>query len=455
MKETIHYVYKKDGKKAHEDSVQTVNLTKQVQVYAYQNTPVQNPDDIPWSTATIDTVPSPTIKGYTPDIPTVPAYKVDGNSKDKTVTVTYKKNAPKNVSDSKKVTETIHYKYTDGKQAAKDFQQTVNLTRQSKQDTETDEITWSDWSTATIPAVVSPTIKGYTPDIATVDAFNVDGNSTDKTVNVVYTKNNPKEVTYSKAVTETVHYVYSDGTKASDDFVKTVTLKRTGEQDPVTDEITWGKWNTAIIPEVPSPVINGYTPDKASVAAVNVSGTTPAEITVTVTYTKNNTPTQPTGPQPTEPSNPTQPTQPNPTQPTEPNNPTQPTQPNPTQPTEPNNPTQPTQPKGQTSETPKQPDQPTEPTQPTQPKGENNEPTPVTPVVPQNPDNPVTPATPATPTKPAQPVAENDQLEPQQPKSQANKLPQTGNDSNAMSIVGIAIASALAMLGISDKRQHD
>jgi hypothetical protein len=82
---------------------------------------------------------------------------------------------------------------------------------------------------------------------------------------------------------------------------------------------------------------------------------------------------QPTGGQPTQPTEPTQPTGGQPTQPTEP---TQPTGGQPTQPAEPTEPTggQPTQPTEPTQPTGGQPTQPTEPTQPT--GGQPGEPTP-------------------------------------------------------------------------------
>ena len=86
--------------------------------------------------------------------------------------------------------------------------------------------------------------------------------------------------------TETIHYVYSDGSKAQADYVETVTLTRTGSKDEVTGEITWGPWSTSVFPAVTSPVIDGYTPDQAQIESLPADGNS-TDIEKTVTYTKN------------------------------------------------------------------------------------------------------------------------------------------------------------------------
>lgn len=88
----------------------------------------------------------------------------------------------------KTITRTIHYKYSDGSQASPDKVQTITLTRTGSKDAVTGEITWGAWSTGSFDAVTSPTIAGYTPDYAQIDAETVDGNSTDIEQTVTYIK---------------------------------------------------------------------------------------------------------------------------------------------------------------------------------------------------------------------------------------------------------------------------
>lgn len=88
----------------------------------------------------------------------------------------------------KTITRTIHYKYSDGSQAQPDKVQTITLTRTGSKDAVTGEITWGAWSTGSFDAVTSPTIAGYTPDYAQIDAETVDGNSTDIEQTVTYIK---------------------------------------------------------------------------------------------------------------------------------------------------------------------------------------------------------------------------------------------------------------------------
>ncbi|WP_416274327.1 mucin-binding protein [Lactiplantibacillus plantarum] len=52
--------------------------------------------------------------------------------------------------------------------------------------------------------------------------------------------------TESKTVNETIHYVYTDGTIAHDDYVaQPITFTRTVSTDAVTGEKTYGGWSAA------------------------------------------------------------------------------------------------------------------------------------------------------------------------------------------------------------------
>ena len=103
---------------------------------------------------------------------------------------------------------------------------------------------------------------------------------------IVHLKHRRSEVSDQQVRTETIHYVYSDGSKAQADHVETVTLTRTGSKDEVTGEITWGPWSTATFPAVTSPVIAEYTPDQAQIESLPADGNS-TDIEKTVTYTKN------------------------------------------------------------------------------------------------------------------------------------------------------------------------
>jgi LPXTG-motif cell wall-anchored protein len=106
------------------------------------------------------------------------------------------------------------------------------------------------------------------------------------------------DVTDTKIVKRTIHYVYSDGTKASEDVVQTVTFTRHVKKNPATGEVTYGDWTSdnPTFDAVLSPTIAGYTPDRSTVGAATVSADS-NDLEETVTYTKNgNTPGTPETP---------------------------------------------------------------------------------------------------------------------------------------------------------------
>ena len=106
-------------------------------------------------------------------------------------------------------------------------------------------------------------------------------------------------VTENKSINETIHYVYSDGTKASEDYKATpLEFTRTVSTDVVTGEVTYGDWTPEqSFKSVNSPKIDGYTPDKAQIEKQVVRYDS-KDLDFTVTYTK--TPTTPTTPNNTD-----------------------------------------------------------------------------------------------------------------------------------------------------------
>ena len=199
-------------------------------------------------------------------------------------------------------------------------------------------------------AVTHPQIKGYTvtstdapnSDLQHVAAQTVTDDSSDLEFTVVYTKNAPTVTTESKTVNETIHYVYTDGTTAHDNYVaQPITFTRTVSTDAVTGEKTYGAWSAAQqFAAVDSPVIKGYTADKSSIDTQTVTGDS-SDLEFTVVYKADSTPTKPVKPgQPTTPTKPVKPGQP--TTPTKPVKPGQPM--TPAKPVKPGQPTAPAKP---------------------------------------------------------------------------------------------------------------
>ena len=106
-----------------------------------------------------------------------------------TVTVSLK-HALQPVNDSKTVTETIHYRYTDGSQAAPDHKATANFTRTGQHDAVTGSDKWNSWTSNdnNFAAVDSPVLTGYTPSQATVAGKTVAATDPNTDITVVYSK---------------------------------------------------------------------------------------------------------------------------------------------------------------------------------------------------------------------------------------------------------------------------
>ncbi|MCW0928666.1 peptidase [Streptococcus anginosus] len=90
-----------------------------------------------------------------------------------------------------------------------------------------------------------------------------------------------------RTVYETIKYVYEDNTEAADTTVQILDFVRLIKKDLVTNKIVRKySWipSTRTFPEVVSPKVDGYTPDKATVAAVEQITGDSADIEETVTY---------------------------------------------------------------------------------------------------------------------------------------------------------------------------
>ncbi len=213
------------------------------------------------------------------------------------IVVTYIYEADKEIeAQSVKFEQTINYVYAENNQsAAPTVTKTITFTRDKVNNLALNKVTYTPWMVdgkevvaASFAAVISPEIKGYTADLKEVAAITVTPTDENKAyvTTVKYTKNPTENVTEDKTVTRTINYIYADGTQAVAPNVATKTFTRTGVKDTVTGEITWNAWSQSQeFGAVTSPVLKGYTADKAEVAAQSVTADS-ANIEVTVMYTK-------------------------------------------------------------------------------------------------------------------------------------------------------------------------
>ncbi|EEV40788.1 LPXTG-domain-containing protein cell wall anchor domain protein [Enterococcus casseliflavus EC20] len=292
--QTIHYVYEDDSEAA-PDKVDTVTFTRTVTINEATGAETVGEWEAKDDDTTFDAVVSPEIEHYTPDKQGVPEMTgLTADSKDSEVTVIYKANMLES-TETKEVKQTIHYVYENGKEAAPGKVDTVTFTRTVTTNEATNEKTYGEWEAndkdTTFDAVASPAIKNYTADKETVEEVTgLTEDSKDSEVTVTY-KPKMETTTETKEVNLTVHYVFSDGSKAADDYVDTVTFTRNATKNLATNEIAYGEWaatgNDTTFDEVNSPAIAMYTPDKTSVEEVTSITANSNNIEVTVTYKQN------------------------------------------------------------------------------------------------------------------------------------------------------------------------
>ena len=463
INETIHYIYE-DGKTASPDVVGTpVIFTHDGERDEVTNKEHWN--DWKSEKDSFDAVKSPEVAGYTPDIDTVPEIKVEPTDSDIDRTVTYK-------ADEQKA-KLRFYDDTDHKfiELAPD----INTTGQSNGNIsfnvpyDFSNYSFIEVDSSNDPADKSNKLNGDTLDKVNYGNFDKDKN-TDQ-IFIAHFTHKTAPVKDTKTVTETVHYVYEDGTKAHDDVQKEVTFTKTGTKDLVTgkEKSSWS--GPQVFNEVFSPEIPGYTPDQGKINSMVVSKDS-KDIERTVIYKAK--PVEPTTlDKPTQPSKPTKPEEPTtpgkPVQPGEPTKPEEPTTPaKPVQPSEPTKPEEPT--------TPGKPAQPSEPTKPEEP------------IIPGKPAQPSEPTKPEEQTIPNKPNQSNE-TESSKTVAQINKLnksknieasntstslthttyavgtsrnvtsakqinrarttlPQTGSQKTDLSLAGLALASVGAIIGL-------
>ncbi len=280
-------------------------------------------------------VGSPKIDWYTPDRDSIDEYLVNVDEIPETSEINekivYRKNATTPVEEKKTVTQNIKYVYggetetpvEDGKY---DVTRYLHFIRTGEKDSKNENlINWGEWKAVDengneitdgfeFAAKDSPDIPWYSPNRKTVSVHKVEESEiTSETVineKVIYTANPTETVTRDKTVTETIHYVYEDGTMAHPDKVVTHIFTQHGIRDTKnTNLIIWeSKWTeTKTFETVVSPIIDGYTADKKEIEAYNVTVNNgnfdeKQDEEFTVTYTKNPVTPGPDDPTPDTPT---------------------------------------------------------------------------------------------------------------------------------------------------------
>ena len=216
-------------------------------------------------------VPTPEVKGYTPDIKLVGAKTITAGDKDITETIT----------------ETITY--TPNKQKAK----VVFIDDTTKKTLDTHDligVTNGHESYSPSEEIDEFVHKHYvfvSSDYPEKD-FTYDNDDSKDQVFKVHFKHGNHDISEKKSIIETITYRMSDGSKAPDKVKKQVEFNRVGKHDDVTNTDTWDEWqpNKQSFDAVPTPEIKGYTPDTKLVEAKAVTAGD-KDITETITYTPN------------------------------------------------------------------------------------------------------------------------------------------------------------------------
>ena len=261
---TIHYVYD-NGTQAQPDKVQTVTFTRT----AIEDMVNHKLSDFGNWAADGDygQVNVPIIHGYTPTQNIVEEQNADPNH-DVAITVTYNKNR-----------QNIHVTYTD------------DTTGRVLDSVEKSGYSGDDSHYTTQDAIAEYVKRGYvlvSDDYPNGDVKFDSDDFTDNQDYHVHLKHGTTDHNLEHTVTRTIHYLYANGQTAKPDYA--VPIKFTGVQttDNVTGQVISTKWTPAsqTFAEIASPLINGYTADRALLADVEVNPTSD-NIVQTVTYNPN------------------------------------------------------------------------------------------------------------------------------------------------------------------------
>lgn len=263
VQRTINYVYP-DGKPVQPSVTQTLTY-KRVATTDNVTGVVTNSAWQADNGTTLAAVASPVMTGYTADQTTVAAQtEVTPDTQVDNVTVTYAPN-----------TESATVNFVDDT-LGKTIQRAdlTGLFGETETYRPNHEINAFEAAGYQLVGTDFPMDAGWTYD-TTAPVF---------TVHLIHTQ---QVATEGKQVNRTIHYVYADGTQAQPDAVATLNFSRDVTTDNVTGQVLktdWAPTNGTTFARVDTPMIVGYTPDQANVAARTLVQGTDADETRTVTY---------------------------------------------------------------------------------------------------------------------------------------------------------------------------
>ena len=300
VSQTIKYQYQ-NGDSAATDNVQTMTFKRSATIDEVDGTLVYtdwlNGDS---TTAYYPAVASPVITGYTADKPNVTSTdSVTGTDLDTVVIVTYKVNTEKATVAYVDTTtgQTLYIADVKGDYNTQSTYRTAETI--AKYVKAGYELVGDNYPTNGIMFDEDGTVKSYTVTLKhkLVTVTPADPGTPGQPIDPA----NPAGPKYpagttaadlTTSVSQTIKYQYQNSAVASADNVQTVTFNRNATIDEVDNTLFYTDWLTgsAITGQyatVKSPVITGYTTDKASVAGTDTVINTAQNTTVIVTYNVN------------------------------------------------------------------------------------------------------------------------------------------------------------------------
>ena len=234
-------------------------------------------DGITWTPAKpqkFDDVTTPAISGYTPDNDKVAGSTVKFGDKGIEVTVTYHNN-----------TQNAVITYVDDTE-----KKTLGS---DKQDGKFDhEIKFEHDPAEVIKGLEEKGYKLVSDNFKPGIKYQNDNKLNIFEVHLVHTY---EPVETSQTITETVHYIDTNGKPVAPDHVAKVVIEVTGTRDKVTDSIIWNTPSTGHFDEVISPEVPNMTPDKKLIPGRDVQYGD-SDITENVVYTPDKMPREPEKP---------------------------------------------------------------------------------------------------------------------------------------------------------------
>ena len=210
-------------------------------------------------------VTSPTVTGYTPD-QAVANFTTPQPNRDQVVTVVYNPNP-----EVEQKADLVIYDKTDNNKELNSFNNSGKTGTQISFSGSTNYVADLIAKGYKIDSFVNDQNQTSNPTAYGQISFsNFDNNSASDQHFKLYLVHDTENVTDKKTTTSTVHYVVSDGkTNPPSDSTQTITWTRPGTKDKVTGVTTpTGNWTTPDnYTDVPTPSLDGYTPDKTNVPA--------------------------------------------------------------------------------------------------------------------------------------------------------------------------------------------